>query len=232
MITPTNEKMRCQPIPNCRERRPRKIAFCVPQRFSVNISERRREYVCRSTKSKSIRLPPRYLGFRSLIWYHTHVEWTNVFFNLFVVSFAVVYYSFKSFNRKQIARSWQDDTSELKQPQQSRREERYKFAYLTMKNGTLARFARTVFLLVHFAGVLVLSIPVVKHDDLLCSCVDNGVTTWPQIGDFLLSSLSHSSQINSRIVSKLFESQTTWNNRGMVNEAWTYIFWWPSCYRL
>ena len=38
-----------------------------------------------------------------------------------------------------------------------RRWERHKFAYLTMKNGSFARFARTVFIFVHFIAVLVLS---------------------------------------------------------------------------
>ena len=46
---------------------------------------------------------------------------------------------------------------ELKQLRQRRQQERHKFAYLTMKNNSFARFARTFFILKLFADVLVLS---------------------------------------------------------------------------
>ena len=45
----------------------------------------------------------------------------------------------------------------LKQPRRRRHQERHKFAYLTMKNNSLARFARAVLIFKHFADVLVLS---------------------------------------------------------------------------
>ena len=44
---------------------------------------------------------------------------------------------------------------ELKQPRRRRRQECYKFAYLTMKNSSFARFARAVFIFGHLADVLV-----------------------------------------------------------------------------
>ena len=46
---------------------------------------------------------------------------------------------------------------ELKQPRRRRQQERHKFAYLTMKNSTFARFARAVFIFGHLADVLDLS---------------------------------------------------------------------------
>ena len=46
---------------------------------------------------------------------------------------------------------------ELKQPRRRRQQERHKFAYLTMKNSTFARFARAFFIFGHLADVLDLS---------------------------------------------------------------------------
>ena len=69
---------------------------------------------------------------------------------------------------------------ELKQPQQ--RQEHHKFAYLTMKNGSFACFARAFFIFVHLADVLVLS---TTWNDLFCSCVDN-VSTWRQMFSFFI----------------------------------------------
>ena len=46
---------------------------------------------------------------------------------------------------------------ELKQPRRRRQPERHKFAYLTMKNSTFARFARAFFICGHLADVLDLS---------------------------------------------------------------------------
>ena len=48
-------------------------------------------------------------------------------------------------------------TRELKQPRRRRQQERHKFAYLTMKNSTFARFARAFFIFGHLADVLDLS---------------------------------------------------------------------------
>ena len=47
-----------------------------------------------------------------------------------------------------------DDKRELKQPRRRRQQERYKFAYLTMKNNS---FACAYFIFGHFADVFVLS---------------------------------------------------------------------------
>jgi len=49
------------------------------------------------------------------------------------------------------------DNRELKQPQRRKRQKRHKFAYLTMKNSSFARFARAFFIFVHFANVHALS---------------------------------------------------------------------------
>ena len=46
---------------------------------------------------------------------------------------------------------------ELKQPRRRRQQERHKFAHLTMKNNTFARFARAFFIFGHLADVLDLS---------------------------------------------------------------------------
>ena len=43
------------------------------------------------------------------------------------------------------------------QPRRRRQQERQKFAYLTMKNNSFARFARAFFIFEHFVKVLVLS---------------------------------------------------------------------------
>ena len=59
---------------------------------------------------------------------------------------------------------------ELTQPRRRLKQVRHKCAYLTMKNNTFARFARAVFIFVHFAEVLVLS---TTWNDLFCCCVDD-----------------------------------------------------------
>ena len=46
---------------------------------------------------------------------------------------------------------------ELKQPRRRRQQERHKFAYLTMKNSSFARFARAFCIFGHLADVLDLS---------------------------------------------------------------------------
>ena len=45
----------------------------------------------------------------------------------------------------------------FKQPRRRRQQERHKFAYLTMKNNSFARFARAFFIFLYFADVLVFS---------------------------------------------------------------------------
>ena len=46
---------------------------------------------------------------------------------------------------------------EFEQQLQRRHKEHHKFAYLTMKNNSFARFAHAIFISVHFADVIVLS---------------------------------------------------------------------------
>ena len=46
---------------------------------------------------------------------------------------------------------------ELKQPRRRGQQERHKFAYLTMKNNSFARFARAFFIFGHFADVFLFS---------------------------------------------------------------------------
>ena len=46
---------------------------------------------------------------------------------------------------------------ELKQPGRRRQQKPDKFAYLTMKNNSFARFARAFFIFLHFVDVPVLS---------------------------------------------------------------------------
>ena len=90
----------------------------------------------------------------------------------------------------------QADNRELKQPRPRRLHERHKLAFLTLKNITFPRFAGAIFIFVHFAEVLVLSM---TWDDLFCSCVDN-VGTWAKIfNSFLSPKRSH--KFNSRRVS-------------------------------
>ena len=50
-----------------------------------------------------------------------------------------------------------DAIRELKQPRRRRQQERHKFAYMTMKNSSFARFKRAFFIFGHVADVLVLS---------------------------------------------------------------------------
>ena len=51
----------------------------------------------------------------------------------------------------------QADNRELKQPRRRRLHERHKLAFLTLKTITFPRFAGAIFIFVHFAEVLVLS---------------------------------------------------------------------------
>ena len=65
---------------------------------------------------------------------------------------------------------------EFKQPRRRRQQERDKFAYLTMKNNTFARFARA-----YLAVVLVLS---TTWNDQFCIFVDD-VSTWWQMLNYV-----------------------------------------------
>ena len=116
---------------------------------------------------------------------------------------------------------------ELKQPRPRRQQERLKFAYLTMKNNSFARFARAFFIFGHLADVLDLS---TTWNDLFCSCVDD-VSIWWQIFNFVSLPLKRWFQINSRIVWTHFASVMTFNNSEMIAEMRSYIFIWRSCHR-
>ena len=81
----------------------------------------------------------------------------------------------------------------------------HKFAYLTMKNGSFALFARAFFIFAHFADVLVLSTTL---NDLFRGYVDD-VSTWRQILNLLFLSPNRSYQFNGRGVSTHFRRRET-----------------------
>ena len=86
-----------------------------------------------------------------------------------------VQFSFLTFCRR--SRSFCDvkwHIRELKQPRRRLQQKPHKFAYLTLKNSTSARFARAFFIFWHFEDVLVLSM---TWNDLFSSCVDE-VSIW------------------------------------------------------
>ena len=116
---------------------------------------------------------------------------------------------------------------ELKQPRRRRQQERHKFAYLTMKNNTFARFARAFFIFGHLADVLDFS---TTWNDLFCSCPDD-VSMWWQMFNFVSLPLKRWFQFNSRIVWTHFASVMTLNNSEMIAEMRSYIFIWRSCCR-
>ena len=89
----------------------------------------------------------------------------------------------------------------LTQPQRRRRQECHKFAYLTIKNNSSARFARAFFILGHFTAVLVQSTP---WNDVLCSCVMHDVNTCQEIFKLFFSSLNCWHKFNSRTVKTHF----------------------------
>ena len=80
-----------------------------------------------------------------------------------------------------------------------------KFAYLTKKNSTFARFARAFFVFLHFTDALVLS---TTRNDLFCSCVDD-VSIWWQMSTFVFLPLKRLFQFNARIVREHFSSLMT-----------------------
>ena len=118
---------------------------------------------------------------------------------------------------------------ELKQPRRRRQQTPLKFAYLTMKNNTFARFARAFFIFWHFEDVLVLS---TTWKYLFCSCVDD-VSIWWQMFNFVLLCPKRWFQFNCRIVRKHFSGIMTLNNWKIIAETRSYIFRWrsPFCRR-
>ena len=108
-----------------------------------------------------------------------------------------VQFSFLTFRRR--SRSFCDvkwHIKELKQPRRRRQQKHHKFAYLTIKNSTFARFAPSFFIFWHFEDVLVVSM---TWNDLFCSCVDD-VSIWWQMFNFVLLCPKRWFQINSRMI--------------------------------
>ena len=93
------------------------------------------------------------------------------------------------------------------QPRRRQRQECHKFAYLTIKNNSSARFARAFFILGHFTAVLVQSTP---WNDVFCSCVMHDANTCQQIFKFFFSSLNCWRKFNSRIVKTDFSRIMAW----------------------
>ena len=116
---------------------------------------------------------------------------------------------------------------ELKQPRRRRQQKPHKFAYLTMKNNSFARFARAFFIFWHFEDVLVLS---TTWNDLFRSCVDD-VSIWWQMFNFVCLCLKLWFQFNSRIIRTHFSSIMTLNKWKLVAETRRYIFRWRSRFR-
>ena len=120
--------------------------------------------------------------------------------------------------------SWTPElTRELKQPRRRRQQKPYKFACLTMKNNSFARFARAFFIFWHFEDVLVLSM---TWNDLFCICMDD-VSIWWQI-QFCLPTSEALFPVNSRIVRTHFAIVITLNNWETIAETRSYIFRWRS----
>ena len=113
---------------------------------------------------------------------------------------------------------------ELKQPRRRRQQERHKFAYLTKKNNSFARFARAFFIFLHFADVLVLSM---TWNDMFCSCVDD-VSIWWETFNFAFLPLKRLFQFNSRIIRTHFARLMTLKNCEIFAETRSYIFRWRS----
>ena len=120
-----------------------------------------------------------------------------------------------------------DHNRELKQPRRRRQQKPHKFAYLTMKNNSFARFARAFFIFWHFRDVLVLS---TTWNDLFCSCVDD-LSIWWQLFNFVFLCPKCWFQFNSRIVRTHFSSMMTLNYWKIIAETRSYIFRWRSRFR-
>ena len=116
---------------------------------------------------------------------------------------------------------------ELKQARRRRQQKPHKFAYLTMKNNSFARFARAFFIFWHFEHVLVLS---TTCNDVFCSCVDD-VEIWWQMFNFVFLCPKRWFQFNSRMVRTHFSRAMTLNIWKMIAETRSYIFRWRSRFR-
>ena len=121
----------------------------------------------------------------------------------------------------------QVNSRELKQPRPRRQQERHKFAYLTIKNNSFARFARAFFIFWHLADVLDLS---TTWNDLFCSCLDDVSIRW-QMFNVVFLPLKRWFQFNSKIVWPHFANVMSLNNSEIIPEMQSDIFIWRSCCR-
>ena len=118
-------------------------------------------------------------------------------------------------------------TRELKPPQRQRQQKPHKFAYLTMKNISFARFARALFIF----DILKTFSFFPRREMTSFAFV---WTTWAY--DDKCSILSPNfpsadSNLNSRIVRTHFASVMTFNIWKMIAETRSYIFRWRSRFR-
>ena len=72
------------------------------------------------------------------------------------------------------------------QPRRLRKQKHHKFAYLTMKNTSFARFACALFMFGNFVHVLALSTTCMN--DLFCSCADDVSDMMTNVQFYLLTS--------------------------------------------
>ena len=99
-------------------------------------------------------------------------------------------------------------TWELKQPRRRRRQKPHKFAYLSMKNSSFARYARVFFICKNFADVLALPrLEMTCFGDLF-----RVESICYQMFNFVFLPLKRWFQFNSRIVKTYFASVMTLNN--------------------
>ena len=111
---------------------------------------------------------------------------------------------------------------ELKQPRRRQQQERHKFACLTTKNSSFARFAHALFIFFTFCRRSC-SLHNVKGPVLqLCGRRGHIMTNV----QFFFLSLKCWFQFNSRIVGTHFASVMTLNNWEMIAEMRSYIFRW------
>ena len=96
----------------------------------------------------------------------------------------------------------------------------HKFASLTKKNNSFARFARAFFGFLHFADVLALS---TAWNDMFCSCVDD-VSIWWLMFNFASLPLKRLFHFNFRTMRTHFSILMTLNNCEMIAETRSYIF--------
>ena len=121
---------------------------------------------------------------------------------------------------------WKPGFRKLKEPRQRRQQEPHKFASLTMKNNSIARFARA------FLDTS-LRFSFFPRREMTCfavvwtTCMD----IWRHTFNFVFSPPKRWFKFNSRIVTTQFASVMTLNNWEMITETRSYIFRWRSRFR-